>query len=254
MAIVTALFLLGGAIGVAVWTMVHGHRRHLPLNPTIGRPTAIAALSVVLAGSLAASAPRLADVPACPPPPDSTSLQRDTVNAITPDGVDTAERIATAAPTGLGLLLARVLGADVCFLRSEHLYVATIEGGQRGSRGFILGNIFLSRPRPQDNSFVVLALYHHEARHRQHWAWGTVIGGPLAFPIAYTVDDLLFPGAQNHFERLADVRSGHYTLTDPVHPRLGLRTLLGVAVVVGLLEGAALVHRRRQRACLPLLP
>ncbi|MCC6438278.1 MAG: hypothetical protein IT196_24870 [Acidimicrobiales bacterium] len=254
MPIVLVAFLLGGLLGVAVWAVAHRHRRHLPLRPSIGRPTAIVMLSVVLVGNAAAVTPRLADVPACPPPADATSLQMDTVNAVTEDRVHTAERVATAAPTGIGLLLARVLGADVCFLRNEQIYVATIDGGHRGSRGFILGGTFLSRPRPEDNSFVVLALYHHEARHRQQWAWGTVLGGPLAYPVVYTLDDVCFPGAQNHFEQLADVRTGHYSLPDQVHPRFGLRTVLGALAVAGLLEGAAALHRRRQRARLPLVP
>jgi hypothetical protein len=42
------------------------------------------------------------------------------------------------------------------------------------------------------------------------WAVLTVIGGPLAFPVAYGIDDFFFPGSRNHFERLAGLEQGGY--------------------------------------------
>ena len=54
----------------------------------------------------------------------------------------------------------------------------------------------------------LMTLAGHEARHRPQWALATAIGGPLAFPVAYAIDDFFFPGSRNHFERQAGLESG----------------------------------------------
>ncbi|MGE0729208.1 MAG: hypothetical protein AB7Q92_14260 [Acidimicrobiia bacterium] len=255
-----AALLVGGLAGVVLWSVlsrpVHG-RTGLSTSPVragLGRPSLITTAVAVLIGSLCTVLPGLADARACAPPADATSLQIDTVNAPAVTLRSRLEHVATAAPTGYGLLLARALGADVCYLRNENLYIASLPAGSTAPRGYVLGSVFLTHPRPEDNSFIVLALYEHEARHRTQWAVGTVLGGPLAFPLAYTLDDLFFPDARNHFERLADVHDGHYRLSQPAHPRLGLAEVLAAFLCSALIEAGFAVRRRRQQERLPPFP
>jgi len=77
-------------------------------------------------------------------------------------------------------------------------------------------------------------LIRHEARHRVQWAAGTVIAGPLAFPIAYAVEDFFFPGSRNLFERQAGLGSGGYR-------HVGLRPVLGPAQIAVLVAFAAVL-------------
>ena len=53
-------------------------------------------------------------------------------------------------------------------------------------------------------------LAEHETRHLDQWAVFSVAGGPLAFPLAYWADSLLFPGSRSHFERDAGLAEGGY--------------------------------------------
>ena len=50
----------------------------------------------------------------------------------------------------------------------------------------------------------------HESRHVDQWALGTLLAGPFAFPLAYVVDGMFFPGSRNHFERDAGLSRGGY--------------------------------------------
>jgi hypothetical protein len=85
----------------------------------------------------------------------------------------------------------------------------------------------------------------HEARHREQWAVATVIAGPLAFPVAYTIDDFFFPGARNQFERMAGLGAGGYTheATGPVlgPAQFAVLGALAAVIIVALLAAR---HRR----------
>ena len=73
----------------------------------------------------------------------------------------------------------------------------------------------------------------------------TVIGGPLAFPIAYSIDDFFFPGSRNHFERWAGLESGGYS-HEGTGPVLGPAQLAVLGVVAAIIVVALLAawHRR----------
>lgn len=88
------------------------------------------------------------------------------------------------------------------------------------------------------------AVAGHEARHRAQWAVATAIGGPLAFPVAYAIDDFFFPGSRNHFERQAGLESGRYSHSGsgPVLGPAQLATLSVLAAVILALLAAR--HRR----------
>ena len=85
----------------------------------------------------------------------------------------------------------------------------------------------------------------HEARHRAQWAVLTVLGGPLAFPVAYAIDDFFFPGPRNHFERLAGLEAGGYAQVG-TGPVLGPAQLAALGVLAAIIVVALLAawHRR----------
>ncbi|ONI75842.1 hypothetical protein BWI15_08505 [Kribbella sp. ALI-6-A] len=60
---------------------------------------------------------------------------------------------------------------------------------------------------------------------------GTVVAGPLGFPVVDSIDELLAPGAHNHFERAAGLTDGGYAVLD-APPRTLVRVFF-VLVVLG---------------------
>lgn len=92
----------------------------------------------------------------------------------------------------------------------------------------------------------MIDLAAHEARHRPQWAVATVIGGPFAFPVVYTVDDFFFPGPRNHFERMAGLESGGYQ-HEGHGPVLGPPQIAVLCAVPVAIAGGWLVVRRRRR-------
>jgi hypothetical protein len=113
-----------------------------------------------------------------------------------------------------------------------------------GAKATNLGDIVLS-PGFDISREQLTTLVKHEARHRSQWAVGTVIGGPIAFPVAYAIDNFFFPGSRNHFERLAGLESGGYehSGTGPVLGAAQLAALGALAVIIVL----ALYRARRRR-------
>jgi hypothetical protein len=99
------------------------------------------------------------------------------------------------------------------------------------------------------------ALAAHEARHRAQWAVATVIGGPLALPIAYAIDDFFFPGSRNHFERQAGLETGGYTSsgTGPVLGPAQLAVLSALAAIIVLAPLAVRYRRAAARSRSPTL-
>ena len=156
-----------------------------------------------------------------------------------------AQKAATWPETGIGLLYARESDARVCWSGSANYYVAVNAHNIVGARALTVGDIVLS-PGFHDASKKRLGeLISHEAGHRAQWAVGTAIGGPLAFPVAYAIDDFFFPGARNHFERQAGLEPGGYRHegTGPVLGPIQFATLgaLAAIIVVALLAAR---HRR----------
>ncbi len=125
-------------------------------------------------------------------------------------------RLTTAIqPTSAcGLLYARANGAHVCWSRSADYYVAVHADNIAGARAMTLGDMVLT-PGFGYTRKELTAVAGHEARHRVQWAVGDIIGGPLAFPVAYTIDDFFFPGSRNHFERQAGLESADTAIRAP---------------------------------------
>jgi hypothetical protein len=156
------------------------------------------------------------------------------------------EKVLTWPETGLGMLYSRVDHAPVCWSRSAGYYVAVRADQVAGENATNMGDIVLS-PRFDFTPEQMRALAGHEARHRPQWAVATIIAGPLAFPIAYGIDDFFFPASRNHFERMAGLESGFY-------PRTGTGPILGPAQITGLVVlgvaavAATLILWRRRHA------
>jgi hypothetical protein len=131
----------------------------------------------------------------------------------------------------------------VCSSTAADYYVgvpATIVG----TRPTNMGDIVQSPGYTSREERVAIA--SHEAQHRPQWAIATAIGGPLAFPVAYAIDDFFFPGARNHFEKLAGLESGGYSHagSGPVlgPPQVAVLVGLAALMVVAVVRAA---HRRR---------
>jgi hypothetical protein len=108
------------------------------------------------------------------------------------------------------------------------------------------------------------ALARHESRHVTQWAALTLIGGPSAMPLAYSVDEAFFPESRNHFERAAGLQDGGYRRPEDFAPRpqwtkVGVMGMLLVAVgwrrfrwASRLLIGGSAAAAARQRGRCPL--
>jgi hypothetical protein len=232
------MVLLGGVLGLAWWSW-----RHRPGCEPVARSGRVRA-AVVAAGLLVISVGAvwrlvvaLEPVPACSPPGGGLSA-----SPLTPSVV--AQKAATWAETGIGILYSQADGAHVCWSRSANYYVAVNASNIAGSSAMTMGDVVLTPgfDIPRENREALVA---HEARHRPQWAVGTVIGGPLAFPIAYAIDDFFFPGSRNHFERQAGLETGGYSSsgTGPVlgPAQLAVLSALAAIIVVALLAAR---HRR----------
>jgi hypothetical protein len=94
------------------------------------------------------------------------------------------------------------------------------------------------------------ALVEHEARHREQWAVGTAIGGPLAFPITYGITYFFFPGARNPFERMAGLEAGGYTPSG-AGPVLGPAQLAVLSALGAIIVATPFAVRYRRAAAEP---
>jgi hypothetical protein len=197
------------------------------------------ALVVVAIGTVSRLVVAIQPTPTCAPPSRVRIATRDDLTASL-----VVQKAATWPETGLGLLYATADEARVCWSLSANYYVAVHAGNPVGARAVDLGDILLS-PRITVTREQLRSLASHEARHRTQWAALTVVGGPLAFPIAYGIDDFFFPGARNHFERLAGLEAGGYT-HEGHGPVLGPAQIVVLVVLAGVV--AVLVLRRRVRA------
>lgn len=235
------MVLLGGILGLAWWSWRHrpGYQPSARFHRT--RVALVATGLVVIAvGAAWRLTTAIQSVPACSPPGG--------VSVATHSGPASAsllaQQAATWPETGIGLLYSRVTDARVCLSRSADYYVALHSDNIAGTRAMNIGDIVLS-PGFNYSKMRLKSLADHEARHRTQWAVLTVIGGPLAFPVAYAIDDFFFPGSRNHFERMAGLEAGAYLYvgTGPVLGPAQLATLgaLAAAIVVALL---AAWHRR----------
>jgi hypothetical protein len=236
------MVLLFGLLGLAWWWW-----RHRPGQQPAGqyrrvRAALVAAGLVLIAvGAVWRLASTIESVPGCAPPGGAQAAARNG-----PIGVSLlAQKAVTWPETGIGLLYSRAGDAHVCLSRSADYYVAVHTDNIAGARAMTLGDIVLT-PGFNLSRERLREVVAHEARHRVQWTVGTVIGGPLAFPVVYGIDDFFFPGSRNHFERQAGLEAGGYDRTG-TGPVLGPAQLAVLAVLAAIIL-VALLRARRRRA------
>jgi hypothetical protein len=232
--------LLGGLIGLVWW--LRRLRRGRLGGPRPGLRVEITVAAVVLAlvgvGIVTRSKVAFDTVASCRPPIGARPSRPAGAALMT-------EKVITWPETGIGLLWGDAIGASRCWYAPTDYYVDLHSGRYGGARIMNVGDIVLAPPS-ELSKHNVQALAQHESRHRSQWAVLTVIGGPLAFPIAYGVDDFFFPGSRNHFERLAGLEAGGYERAGTA-PVIGWPQLVVLIVVVALLVVYAYRRVRRRR-------
>lgn len=237
--------LLTGVLGLSWWLW----RRRRGREPPVARfPRARAALValgllVIAVGASWRLVIAVKPVPECSPPGGplpATPLSAQVV----------AEKVATWAETGIGILYSQVTGAHVCFSRAQNYYVAVNAQHIAGASAVTLGDVVL-KPGLDFPREALKGLVEHEARHRTQWAVGTVLGGPLAFPIVYGITNFFFPGARNPFERMAGLESGFYTPSGTA-PVLGPAQLTVLSIVGVIIIVVPIVVYRRRAAARPV--
>ena len=151
--------------------------------------------------------------PTCQPPARLTVNQAAAYTRSGASPAVFARQVLTAGQTGLALTYAKTRGANVCRFAPNGNLVARMESGfARG--GTMYGHVFLTYAHDDYSYRELRSIKRHETRHTTQWAAGTLLGGPLAFPVAYSADELVAPGAYNHFERAAGLTDGGYEVPD----------------------------------------
>jgi hypothetical protein len=229
--------LLAGILGLAWWLRRHRRGRE-PLRRARAALVAVGLLIIAL-GATWRLVIAIKPVPECSPPGGPLPATPVTAWVV-------AQKAATWAETGIGILYSQATDAHVCFSRAQNYYVAVNANHIAGARAMTMGDVVLKPGLdfffPREN---LKALVEHEARHREQWAVGTAIGGPLAFPIAYGIAYFFFPGARNPFERMAGLESGGYTPSG-TGPVLGPAQLAVLSALGAIIISAPFVVRYRR--------
>lgn len=235
------MVLLFGMLGLAWWWW-----RHRPGCPPAGRFQRVrialvaAGVVVIAVGAAWRLAEAIQHTPVCSPPSGVPPATR--TGPLGPSLL--LQKAATWPETGIGLLYSRTSDARVCWSRSADYYVAVHARNPAGAKAMTVGDIVLT-PGFNMSRAELSRLAGHEARHRTQWAALTVVGGPLAFPAAYAIDDFFFPGARNHFEHLAGLEAGGYSHVG-YGPVLGPAQLATLGVLAAIIVVALLAARRRR--------
>ena len=236
--------LLGGIAGLALWSWWSW--RHRPgREPAVrfrrvGAAVVAAGLVIIAVGAVWRTTVAVEHTPACAPPGGAQAATRSGPFDLSL----VAQQAATWPETGIGLLYAQASGAHVCLSHAADYYVAVHAHNPAGARAMNLGDILLT-PGFTISKEQLRTLIGHEARHRAQWAVLTVLGGPLAFPAAYGVDDFFFPGSRNHFERLAGLEAGGYAHVG-TGPVLGPAQFAALSLLAAVIVGALLAARHRR--------
>jgi hypothetical protein len=236
--------LLAGILGLAWWLWRHrrGHEPRVARLPRTRAALVALGLLLIAVGASWRLFIAVRPVPECSPPGGPLPATPLTAQVV-------AEKVATWAETGIGILYSQADGAHVCFSRRKNYYVALNAYHFPGPRSMTMGDVVLKPDfeMPREN---LKALVEHEAAHRTQWAVGTATGGPLAFPIAYGISYFFFPGERNPFERLAGLESGGYTPSG-TGPVLGPAQLAVLGAMGAIIIAAPFVVRHRRAAARP---
>jgi hypothetical protein len=123
--------------------------------------------------------------------------------------VSTARSMLTAPASGLAIAYSRWRGQTSCDIKHPQMTLSFVPGALM-TGGSTIGDVFLTPWRPDLDERQTRALARHEARHSDQWAVATALGGTTLLPVAYLVDDSLYPGERNHFEQSAGLAAGGY--------------------------------------------
>ena len=194
----------------------------------------LALLSVVGLGLRVSQRARA--LPACVAPISIAEGRTVTDPVVPPQASPRATlRSALTSPvSGLALGFAELKGRGLCSVGDPQITLAFIPAA-RDLPGSMVGEVFLASPTPRVNPVRAELLAEHESRHVDQWAVFTLVGGIALLPIAYLVDNTLFPGSENHFEQAAGLDSGGYPPVPdpPVGPQAWAITLwLGVVLLL----------------------
>lgn len=159
-------------------------------------------------------------------------IEREPNLRISPPPVWDAVRHLLVAPiSGVGVLAGHALGMQSC--AREPLLVMFWPPPHVSAGGTMLGDVFVTwlpaseasskaygigdeglyvryGPNISQRRVTERQLALHESRHVNQWAVANFLAGPAAFPVAYAIDGVLFPGSRNHFERAAGLSDGGY--------------------------------------------
>jgi hypothetical protein len=156
-----------------------------------------------------------------------------------PQPVWSTVRSAMTAPvSGLALGFAELRGRGLCSVGDPPITLAFVP--QAGKHmGSMVGEVFLASPVPRINPVSAHDLAEHESRHVDQWAVSTIVGGIGLLPALYVIDETLYPGSENHFERAAGLSDGAYP--PPPSPPRGPQ-----GWAIGLWSGLVLLVGRRR--------
>jgi hypothetical protein len=151
--------------------------------------------------------------------------------------------VITAPLTGIVDTYAAARGMWVCSRGAMSVAVLPHAAGTGGASGTTVGDLLIVHGPGSLGPGRAAAVGRHESRHTGQWTVFTMLGGPIALPVLYGVDEAFFPGARNQFERAAGLRDGGYAQPSGFgpKPRWGaVAAILGVGLLLG---------RRRMRWC-----
>ena len=140
--------------------------------------------------------------------------------------------VLTGPESGLAAGYAELRAKPMCNTQVPDLTVALVPEA-RLTGGSTVGDVFLTSVRSDLAPDHAAALARHESRHADQWAVLTVFGGIAALPLAYGVDQSIWPGSQNHFEQSAGLAGGGYPAPGPGStPRLWVAYLWLALVLI----------------------
>jgi hypothetical protein len=179
---------------------------------------ALAGLTLVGAGLRLA--PLEPTVPVCPVTSISSGTSQGDLRDNREDGVGPAlHRVLTGPVNGLAIAYARWQRQTLCDAHYPSTTVVLIP--YAGSKcGGTFGDVFVT-PCPNIDAWWTQNVARHEAKHSDQWAALTALGGIMTLPVAYAVDESMYPSSLNHFEEAAGLADGEYP--PPPIPRPGPR-------------------------------
>lgn len=237
--------LLGGLAGLALTrprrtgcTVCRTHRRWWGALGVVLALLTVVGIGVRLAGD--------AVVPACPAPGSIMSggyLEGGSRPGTVPATAPRIRAVLTAPESGLAVGWARLRGETLCGVGHPQMTLAFVPEA-RATGGSTVGDVFLTSVRPDLTNAQAESLARHESRHADQWAALTAVGGISLLPVAYLVDDSMFPGSANHFEQSAGLAAGGYPpVSDPPAPPRPL------ALAAWLLVAAACLRTSLRALC-----